>query len=156
LELDFTAFDNELTESARLQVVRAMFGKKYTDADSVRSDFETAVWKQVLLIPINTASTVEEMLEALDENGVHLGLDMTDYLALSDSQKDSVAAILIEERPGSGYDNCEAVKEVFELAVAKVKENGITDMQALFNAQFKEEQESVADENQDTEQSNEK
>jgi parallel beta-helix repeat protein len=218
LGLDFTAYDNELTEIGRLQVALALLGGSYPDAAALRFAFEAAVEEQLLLIPINTASTVEEMCRKLDENGLFLGLapdyfgwtdyyrlqvaehvlnsrqargyenagalkgvfdekagvlaptanavtavnnagdwaamkaaledediaaglglDRTAYLALSRVERSLVAAILVDERPATGYGNHEEIQRVFELAVAEARDNGLDGMRELFEEKFTEE-----------------
>ena len=112
LGLDFTAYDNELTEIGRLQVALALLGGSYPDAAALRFAFEAAVEEQLLLIPINTASTVEEMCRKLDENGLFLGL-APDYFGWTDYYRLQVAEHVLN-RQARGYENAGALKGVFD------------------------------------------
>jgi len=108
-----SCFHTELSEFARLQVIHAMFGKEYPDADTLRYEFNIAVEEQWRLIPINTASNIEEIRQALDDNGLWLGIDI-EYFDWTDYYRTQIEEYILNKRPTRGYENAEALRKVFE------------------------------------------
>ncbi|MDR9797526.1 hypothetical protein Q4O60_13840 [Aeribacillus pallidus] len=72
----------------------------------------------VALAAMNAATTVPEMRAAI-ENPL-LGLDLTEYNALSETAKNDVAQQLLNDRPALGYPSVASVQATLDQAVNQV------------------------------------
>jgi hypothetical protein len=72
----------------------------------------------IALAAVNAATTVPEMRAAI-ENPL-LGLDLTEYNALSEAAKNDVAQQLLDNRPALGYPSVASVQAALDQAVNQV------------------------------------
>src|SRR5699024_5534842 len=69
---------------------------------------------------VNEADDAEEMQEAL--NNDDLGLDLSEFDELTEAEQAEVANQMLENRPGDGFTDANAVKEALEEAISEVTE----------------------------------
>src|SRR5690625_1921666 len=69
---------------------------------------------------VNEADDAEEMQEAL--NNDDLGLDLSEFDELTEAEQAEVADQMLENRPGDGFTDANAVKEALEEAISAVTE----------------------------------
>src|SRR5699024_5053895 len=66
---------------------------------------------------VNEADDAEEMQEAL--NNDDLGLDLSEFDELTEAEQAEVANQMLENRPGDGFTDANAVKEALEEAISE-------------------------------------
>lgn len=67
---------------------------------------------------VNDATTTAEMRAAIENP--NLGLDLTAYNSLTDTQKDEVATELLNNRPVGGYPTVASVQAALDLAISEL------------------------------------
>jgi parallel beta-helix repeat protein len=118
LGLDLSGY-NALLYASQVRVSFAVFeGAPYDNAAAVIEAFDRAVALQGPINAVNGASSVAAMYNALVANAGDLGINVAAFETWPQYYKDKVAQYVIDQRPGTGYDTVEGIKDVYNFILA--------------------------------------